>query len=106
MPAAENGGLASIDGRRGAIARFDRDAGGVSLHDFGPDKEADEPVFAPRSPDAGETDGWVMTFVYDRASDRSDFVLLDARDFMAPPVATVHLPRRVPHGFHGNWMAA
>ena len=31
-------------------------------------------------------------------------MLLDAQDFTAPPVATVHLPVRVPFGFHGNWV--
>lgn len=28
----------------------------------------------------------------------------DASDFTAPPAATVHLPRRVPVGFHGSWI--
>ena len=45
-----------------------------------------------------------MSYVYDAAGDRSDFVILDAQSFTAPPVAVVHLPCRVPFGFHGNWM--
>ncbi|MFE0464336.1 carotenoid oxygenase family protein, partial [Kitasatospora sp. NPDC058965] len=48
--------------------------------------------------------GWLMAFVHDAATDRSDLVVLDADDLAAPPVATVHLPRRVPAGFHGNWL--
>jgi carotenoid cleavage dioxygenase-like enzyme len=31
--------------------------------------------------------------------------VLDAHDFTAEPIATVHLPQRVPFGFHGNWVA-
>jgi carotenoid cleavage dioxygenase-like enzyme len=45
-----------------------------------------------------------MCYVYDAARDRSDFVVLDASDMNAKPVATVHLPVRVPLGFHGNWI--
>ena len=33
-----------------------------------------------------------------------DLVILDASKPSADPVATVHLPRRVPHGFHGSWI--
>lgn len=90
--------------RRGAIARYDARSGDVALHDFGPTMEVGEPVFIPRPGRTDETEGWIASFVYDRATDRSDFVLLDARDFTAAPAATVHLPRRVPHGLHGNWM--
>jgi carotenoid cleavage dioxygenase len=32
--------------------------------------------------------------------------ILDATDIGAGPVATVHLPRRVPFGFHGSWLPA
>ena len=31
-------------------------------------------------------------------------MIIDAQDFTAPPVATIHLPVRVPYGFHGNWI--
>ena len=46
-----------------------------------------------------------MTYVYDAASDTSDLVILDADALSEPPVATIHLPQRVPYGFHGNWLA-
>jgi carotenoid cleavage dioxygenase len=47
-----------------------------------------------------------MSFVYDSARDRSDLVVLDATDVAKGPVATVHLPARVPYGFHATWVPA
>ena len=61
-------------------------------------------MFAPRSADAEEDDGWVMALCHDENVGRSKLVILDARDFSAEPVAQVHLPVRVPYGAHGNWM--
>jgi carotenoid cleavage dioxygenase len=37
--------------------------------------------------------------------DGSDLIIIDASDFEGEPIARVRLPRRVPHGFHGNWIA-
>jgi carotenoid cleavage dioxygenase len=48
----------------------------------------------------------LVNIVTDLADGTSEFVVLDARDVEAGPVASVTLPRRVPFGFHGNWMAA
>lgn len=45
-----------------------------------------------------------MAYLYDGGTDRSDVVILHAQDFTAAPVATIHLPQRVPFGFHGNWV--
>ena len=42
---------------------------------------------------------------YDREQDRSDLAVLDANEFGGDPVAVVQLPRRVPCGFHGSWVA-
>jgi len=47
----------------------------------------------------------VMSLVYDASEDRTDLVILDAADIASDPVAAVHLPARVPYGFHGNWVA-
>lgn len=63
-------------------------------------------MFVPRSADAPEGEGWLMGLVIDVAADTTDLVILDAADITAPAVATVHLPHRIPPGFHGNWIAA
>jgi carotenoid cleavage dioxygenase len=46
-----------------------------------------------------------LSVVTDRATDSSDLAVLDARDVAGEPVARVHIPRRVPIGFHANWFA-
>jgi carotenoid cleavage dioxygenase-like enzyme len=88
----------------GPAIKHDLARGTREIHDHGPGRMGLEPVFVPRSDGAAEDDGWVLAYVYDAAEDRSDVVVLDAQDFTAPPVATVHLPVRVPFGFHGSWL--
>ncbi len=101
--AEEGGGDVGFDGS--ALVKHDLERETTEVHDYGEGRATGEGVFVPRSSDAAEDDGWVMSFVYDAAGDRSDLVILDAQDFGAEPVATVHLPQRVPFGFHGNWVA-
>ena len=43
-------------------------------------------------------------YVIDTANETTDLVILDAADIAKPPVASVHIPHRVPPGFHGNWL--
>jgi carotenoid cleavage oxygenase len=43
-----------------------------------------------------------MGFVYDSTADRSELAVLDAQTM--ENVASIHLPHRVPAGFHGNWV--
>ncbi len=87
------------------LVKYDLDTGAAVEHDFDPGRSPGEGVFVPSTAAAGEDAGVVMTFVYDAARDTSDLVLLDAQHFTGPPIATVHLPQRVPFGFHGNWIA-
>jgi carotenoid cleavage dioxygenase len=63
-----------------------------------------EAVFVPAHAEAAEDDGWVLSLVYDADRDTSDLLVLNATDFTGEPQAVVHLPQRVPFGFHGNWV--
>lgn len=85
------------------IYKHDLHAGTHQVHEFGEGRVPGEFVFVPARADAGEDEGWLLGLVIDRAADTTDLVVLDARRFEQPPVARVHLPHRVPPGFHGNW---
>ena len=93
-----------LDTSLGGIAKHDIEKGTSEIHAEGSDRFFMEPVFVPASDDAAEDEGWVMAYVYDRETNGSDIVIVEAQDFSAKPVATIHLPRRVPFGFHGSWM--
>lgn len=92
--------------RFGGLFRRDYDTGETQHYDPGPGRSANEGLFVPDPAASGEDEGWVFTYVYDAATDRSDLVVLDASDLGAGPVATVGLPVRVPYGFHATWVAA
>ncbi|MCU1642466.1 MAG: 9-cis-epoxycarotenoid dioxygenase [Nocardia sp.] len=97
-------GEARESGSGGALVRYDLHTGDRSTHEFGAGRVPAEAVFAPADEKPGGS-GYLITYVYDAATDRSDLVILDATDLSAPPLASVHLPRRVPYGFHGSWLA-
>jgi carotenoid cleavage dioxygenase len=90
----------------GGAVRHDLVRGITERRDFGPGRTTGELVFVPRGDGAAEDDGWLLSWVHDAAAGKSDVVILDATDFTGDPVATVHLPGRVPAGFHGNWIHA
>jgi len=87
-----------------ALLKHDLAHGTVEVHDFGRDATAGEAVFTPASPDAAEDDGYILAFVHDPDRGATDLVILAGQDFTAEPVAQVHLPARIPLGFHGSWI--
>ncbi|MFE6921011.1 carotenoid oxygenase family protein [Nocardia sp. NPDC057663] len=86
----------------GALIKHDLRRDTSLVKSLGTDRQASEFVFVPRGPDAAEDDGVLLGYSYDRQTDRSDLLILDAQTL--DTVAAVHLPSRVPNGFHGNWM--
>ena len=90
----------------GGLLKHDLVAGTMEVHDVGGGRSSQEGVFVPKRDDAAEDEGWVMAYVHDPERNAADVVIIDAQDFTAPPVATIHLPVRVPFGFHGNWVPA
>ncbi len=61
-------------------------------------------MFASAAASGAEDEGWILTYVYDASRDKSDLVIIDATEFEKGPIARVHLPGRVPNGFHGSWI--
>jgi carotenoid cleavage dioxygenase len=92
------------------VLRYDLSTGAAQEHRFGTSVSPGVPgeaVFVPStSAPADESHGWYLGYVYDQARNSSDLVILDAADFAGPPVARIRMPRRVPFGFHGNWIAS
>lgn len=88
------------------LYKHDLETGERLVHDFGDGHVPGEFVFIPAAVPPGEDDGWLVGLVIDTADETTDFVILDARSFEAPPTATVRLPHRIPPGFHGNWFPA
>jgi carotenoid cleavage dioxygenase len=88
----------------GNVVRWDFRTGEQQTYDFGPHSFPGEFVFVQDDAAAGEDEGWAMGFVYDASTDSSDLVILDASSPGTDPVARVHMPRRVPFGFHSSWV--
>jgi len=96
--------VASFD-ESNSLVKYDLESDQSLAHDFGPSQIPGEGVFVPRENPSSEDDGWLLTYVYDKPTDSSMFVVLDALAIDAAPVASVALPQRVPFGFHGSWIA-
>ena len=89
-----------------AVAQLDLASGRTALFAAPDGDSLGEPVFAPRSAESAEGDGFLLTVQYIREENRSDLLILDASDLENGPVARVHLSHRVPAGFHGSWVPA
>ena len=83
--------------------RFDFNTGETSLWEYGPEANAGEPVYVANPDSDREEDGWLMCFVHN-PGEGAFLSVLSAGDFTRGPVCKVHIPGRVPNGFHANWM--
>jgi len=94
------------DFRTHIIAHIDLETGRRSEWSVPVGDAVSEAVFTPASPTAPEGEGWLTAVVYRGQLNASELVVLDAQNVAAGPVATARVPRRVPFGFHGNWVSA
>ena len=84
--------------------RVDVETGDTVTHDHGEGRFGAEPLLVPKDGSTDEGVGWVLVCVNDRGGGPAELVVLDGEDLAAEPVARIHLPQRVPDGFHGNWV--
>ncbi len=90
----------------GRIIKYDFVNKSNEVYELCEGKEGAESVFIPSENQKNEDDGYLMTYVYDKASDKSNLVIFHAQNIKSGPIAQIKLPQRVPFGFHGSWVPA
>lgn len=87
-----------------AIEAYDFETGECSAWHTGTEASPQEPQFVPRSADAPLGDGWLLAMLNRNNARGSEFVLLDAQNVSAGPVARIQIPYHIRPAFHGNWV--
>ena len=88
------------------LLRYDLSREEATVWEPGAGCSPSEPVFVRDPEGRADDEGWLLTVVFDAGRQASDLVVLDAQSLRSKPEAVVHLPARVPFGFHGSWVPA
>jgi carotenoid cleavage oxygenase len=83
------------------LYKHDYETGSARIAPLDADLLIGEMSFVADPAARAEDDGVLMGYGYHRGHDEGQLLVLDAQTLES--VATVHLPQRVPMGFHGNW---
>lgn len=86
-----------------ALIKHDLDTGESWCLEFGDERYGSESPFAPRVNAKDEDDGYLVSFITDMKLDRSECVLIDAKNIEAGPVCRIILPHRICSGTHATW---
>ncbi|KAJ7520386.1 hypothetical protein O6H91_19G003600 [Diphasiastrum complanatum] len=73
---------------------------------YGKGRFGSEPFFVPRTMEANveEDDGYLLSYLHDEDSGKSELLIMDAKSTTLETVASVELPARVPYGFHSIFL--
>lgn len=88
-----------------AFRKYDMSSGSSVAHQLGDGCMGGEPVFVPAANATHEDDGYLLSYVVDQNTNTSELVVVDAATMDDEPVARIHIPARIPAGFHGSWIA-
>jgi len=88
------------------VVRYDVNTGSKTKFAVPFGDQNGEPVFVAKPGSSTEDDGWLLVYVYRAKIDRSDLIILNANDISGDPQAVVHLPHRIPAGFHATWISS
>jgi len=64
---------------------------------------ASEAPFAPRVNAKDEDDGYLVSFITNEKTQRSEIILIDSKRFEAGPVCRIELPHKLCSGTHACW---
>ncbi len=85
------------------LVKHDLDTGESQTIEFGPNRFGSESPFAPRVNAKDEDDGYLVSFINDLNTNKTECVLVDAKNFEAGPVCRIFLPEMICAGTHSTW---
>ncbi|CAI8599840.1 unnamed protein product [Vicia faba] len=86
-------------------AKIEKDEGiKMEYHMFEKNTYCNGAAFVARDGGVEEDDGWIITFVHNEDTNKSQVHIIDTKNFCAQTVVKIELPCRVPYGFHGAFM--
>jgi len=88
----------------GGIGKVNVESGEVSEWLASATQFVGEPMFVARRSASSEDDGYILSVVFDGASEESEVVILDAKTVSAGPICRFKLKEAVPHGLRGCWV--
>ena len=86
------------------LAKVNTGSGVRQLWRGAPTDYFSEAPFAPADHATSEDHGYLLSFVWRAAEQRTELQIFDARELARGPVTRIHVPARVPAGFHATWM--
>ena len=86
--------------------RHDRLTGATTTHTWPEGWYGCETPFCPKVGATDEAEGYLVAFVAEEATGRSEVHVLDAARLGDGPVCRLAVPARVPAGYHSWWVPA
>lgn len=88
------------------VIKLDLISGARQVWSAAPRGFSGEPIFVPRTSgsDPAEDDGWLLLLTFNAELERSELVILDARD-LGKPLARLRLKHHIPYGLHGSFIS-
>jgi all-trans-8'-apo-beta-carotenal 15,15'-oxygenase len=94
----------TIENDRDGLVRVDTVQGTEEKFFFSDYERMGEPVFVPRSAQASEGDGYILTLCYQGKTHTSYWGVFDTRSISDGPILKAHYDHHIPSGFHGAWV--
>lgn len=86
------------------FAKVELSTGEVRKYMYGEQRYGGEPLFFPNPNSEKEDDGYILAFVHDEKTWKSELQIVNAMNLQLE--AVVSLPSRVPYGFHGTFISS
>lgn len=87
------------------VVHINVETGVSKVWNAGPNTSCTEPIFVPRSKDAPEGDGYLISCVRNEDSMTTHIAVLNALDINSGPICLVEIPLRLKIAAHGTWVS-